>query len=121
MSYAQSQPNPHDDPGQTVDLATLAGDLVAEAHTASSRRAARTLVAVGKLRTTLIALAAGTELAEHENPGAATVQVLVGSAVLTADGQDIHVGAGSLAQIPDARHGLRADQDTVVLLTVALT
>ena len=121
MSDASQHVNLHDEPGQTADLASLAGELLAEAGSASSGRAARTLVAVGGLRVTLIALAAGTELSEHENPGAATVQVLTGAAVLTADGQDTHVGSGCMAQTPDARHGLRAEQDTVVLLTVALT
>ena len=45
------------------------------------------LISVGQLRVTLIALAAGASLADHENPGAATLHVLTGSAVLHTGSQ----------------------------------
>jgi len=108
-------------PGAAVPLPDLANELLDQAKSSSAGRAARTVAAVGNLRITLIALASGTALSEHENPGAATVHVLTGAAVLTAGGHDTHVGSGCMAQIPDTRHGLRADEDAVVLLTVALS
>ena len=70
------------------------------------------------LRQTLIAMTAGTELAEHNSPGQATLQVLQGRVRVTA-GFDTWVGeTGDLLVIPRERHGLRAESDAVVLLTV---
>lgn len=111
---------PHDQPGEVTDLARLGDELLAAAQHAPAGRAARTLVGVHRLRATLIALTAGTALSEHENPGAATLHVLRGHAVLHSDEGELSVRAGTLTQIPDARHGLRAEEDTVVLLTVSL-
>jgi quercetin dioxygenase-like cupin family protein len=71
------------------------------------------------LRQTMIALAAGNSLDEHENPGEATVHVLLGRVVLKA-GQDSWEGSpGDLLTVPDARHSLTAVEDSTVLLTVA--
>lgn len=70
------------------------------------------------LRQTLIALAAGKSLSEHESPGEATVHVLSGRVRLVA-GEDSWAGmAGDLIRVPDRRHSLEADEDAVVLLTV---
>ena len=98
-----------------------AAELLAEARAAPSGRAARTLVGGSghALRQTLIAMVSGRELADHDNPGEATVQVLFGSVELHADGQSQHGDRGELLVVPDARHGLRALDDTVVLLTVS--
>lgn len=103
------------------DLAALTEELIATARESSAQRASRTVISVGQMRVTMIALAAGASLADHENPGAATLHVLTGSAVLHTGSQEWAVGTGSLTQIPDERHGLRAEADTVVLLTVALS
>ena len=96
-----------------------AAELLAEARAAPSGRAARTLVGGSghALRQTLIAIVSGRELADHDNPGEATVQVLFGK--LHADGHSQHGDMGELLVVPDARHGLRALDDTVVLLTVS--
>ena len=66
-----------------------------------------------------VALAGGRSLGEHESPGDASLQVLVGTVRLTA-GRDVwEGGAGDYLVIPPHRHDLHADTDAVVLLTVA--
>ena len=60
---------------QKSSLDALARELLAAACASSSGRAARTVHGGHEhvLRQTVIALAAGQTLAEHENPGEATV------------------------------------------------
>ena len=70
------------------------------------------------LRQTLIALAAGHELAEHDSPGEATLQVLAGRVHLTVGDQTWEGGPGDFVAIPPARHALAAVEDAAVLLTV---
>jgi len=107
-----------DDLTQLDDLAT---ELLAEATSSSARRAARTLIA-GKapLRQTVVALAAGAEMSEHENPGYATVQILSGNARLISGSGTWELRAGSHLVVPDERHSVQAGADTVLLLSVVL-
>ena len=71
-----------------------------------------------QLRQTLIALRAGEELSEHENPGEATLQVLQGRVLLKAGEVSWNGSAGDLMTVPDGLHSLDAVEDSVVLLTV---
>ena len=104
-----------------VDLQQLADELLGEARSASAGRAARTLPhPVDGMRQTVIALRAGAELSEHESPGAASLQVLRGTVRLLAADETVEVGATQITPIPDRRHSLAADEDSVVLLSVAV-
>lgn len=71
----------------------------------------------------MIALTAGAALSDHESPTEATLHVLRGRVVLTtADGDPdgSWKGAeGDLVTIPSTRHGLTAEEDSAILLTVA--
>ncbi|MER6328994.1 cupin domain-containing protein [Streptomyces sp. NPDC001034] len=71
------------------------------------------------LRQTLLALTAGTELAEHDSPGEATVLVLHGRVRLLSGDASWDGMAGDLLVVPPARHSLQALEDAAVLLTVA--
>jgi quercetin dioxygenase-like cupin family protein len=102
-------------------LATLVHQHLIIAREASSGRSASTVYGGHEhtLRQTLIALAAGRRLEEHENPGEATVQVLQGRVRLSSGDVAWEGSAGDLIIVPDARHALEALEDCAVLLTVA--
>ena len=111
---------PADEPGP-VDLTALATELLGRAAAAYARRSARTLAhPVDGLRQTVIAMLAGVELGEHESPGASSMQVLRGRVRVLAGNGGVALGAGQIAPLPMQRHGLHAEEDSVVLLTVAV-
>lgn len=107
---------------ETLNLFTLAIELAATARDHPSGRAARAIHAgpAHLLRQVVIALAAGYGLAEHENPGEATIQVVAGRVRLIAGDWEWEGGPGDVAAIPTVRHSLFAEDDAVVLLSVAL-
>jgi quercetin dioxygenase-like cupin family protein len=106
----------------TISLTDLADQHLATARATHSGRSAHTVHGGhdAVLRQTVIALAAGHRLDEHESPGEATLQVLRGRVRLIAAGDSTEAAAGDLVVIPDARHSLEAEADSVILLTVTL-
>jgi quercetin dioxygenase-like cupin family protein len=106
---------------ESISLASLGSEKLAEARQARSGRAAHTIHGGHdhELRQTLVALRAGQGLAEHESPGEATLQVLQGHVRLTA-GDDAWEGrGGDHLTIPPVRHALDSIEDSVIMLTVA--
>ena len=106
---------------KSTSLPTLVEEQLEKARAASSGRAAATVYGGQEhdLRQTVIALAAGRSLGEHESPGEATLQVLRGHVRLVA-GEDAWEGEeGEHLVIPASRHDLTALTDAAVLLTVA--
>jgi len=105
---------------QKTSLTALARTELRAALEASSGRSARTIYGGHEhlLRQTLVALRAGQVMAEHENPGESTIQVLHGRVRIDADGESWTLWTGDLMTVPDARHGLEALEDSTVLLTV---
>ena len=105
---------------QKSSLDALARELLAAASASSSGRAARTVYGGHEhvLRQTVIALVAGQALAEHENPGEATVLVLSGRVELRSNGVSWAARSGDLLTVPDDRHSLHALEAAAVLLTV---
>lgn len=106
---------------QKFSLDATAHELLEQARGGSSGRAATTVIGGHEkvLRQTMIALISGASLAEHENPGEATVHVLIGRVRLSV-GQVSWVGRhGDLLIVPDSPHSLQALEDSAVLLTVA--
>lgn len=106
---------------QSQSLTGLAAQQLSIARDAPSGRAAHTVYGgqARDLRQTLIALAAGHGLGEHEAPGEATLQVLEGTVRMNADDDSWTGQAGDHLPIPPVRHDLMAETDAVVLLTVA--
>jgi len=106
---------------QKVSLPALMRRQLEIARDASSGRNAQTVYGGHEhiLRQTMVALRAGSELHEHENPGEATVQVLHGRVTLIANDVSWNGSPGDLMFVPDTRHTLKAVDDSVVVLTVA--
>jgi quercetin dioxygenase-like cupin family protein len=106
---------------EQTSLTALARQQLEKACGAPNGRSAHTIYGGQQkvLRQTLIALAGGQKLDEHENPGEATVQVLNGQVRLAAGNSSWTGSAGDLLVVPDARHTLEALEDAVVLLTAA--
>ncbi|MER6106855.1 cupin domain-containing protein [Streptomyces hirsutus] len=106
---------------QKLSLDALAREHLERATAASTGRSASTVYGGHEhiLRQTLLALTSGTSLAEHENPGEATLLVLRGRVRLTSGETSWEGRDGDLIIIPPARHALEALEDAVVLLTVA--
>jgi quercetin dioxygenase-like cupin family protein len=106
---------------QKMSLDALAREHLERARQSGAGRSAETVFGGHEhtLRQTVVALTSGTTLAEHENPGEATVHVISGR-VRLGSGDDSWEGRdGDLLIIPPARHDLHALADSVVLLTVA--
>jgi len=104
-----------------VSLTALAREQLEVARGISSGRSAHTVYGGHEhsLRQTLIALTAGTQMDDHESPGEATLQVLVGRVRLTNAQVHWDGTVGDHIVVPQSRHGLQALQDSAVLLTVA--
>lgn len=106
---------------QKLSLDALSRQLLGQAAGADSGRTAQTVMGGHErvLRQTVIAMAKDAVLAEHANPGEATVYVLRGRVVLAAGDQRWEGREGDLIIVPDAPHSLQARQESAVLLTVA--
>jgi len=106
---------------EKFSLTALARRQLDRARDVSSGRSASTVYGGHEhtLRQTVIALTAGQSLEEHENPGEATVYVLIGRVRLTAGDTSWDGSPGDLIIVPNSRHVLEAVRDAVVLLTVA--
>jgi quercetin dioxygenase-like cupin family protein len=105
---------------ESMSLASIAEEELQTARGAASGRSARTIHG-GRdraLRETVIALLSGFEMAEHESPGEATLQVLSGRVRLSSGPDTWDIGTGEHVIIPDARHSLVALEDAAVMLTV---
>lgn len=102
-----------------LSLDALAREQLAAAQRNEAKRAARTVVGGHEhtMRQTLVALAKGASLAEHENPGEASVYVISGRVELAAGDETWEARSGDLVEIPPQRHTLLAIEDSAVLLT----
>lgn len=105
---------------EKISLTALAREHLETARSHSSGRSAHTVHGGHEhsLRQTLIALAKGSTMDEHEAPEEATLQVLSGRVRLIAADAGWEGSAGDLLIIPKQRHSLEALEDSAILLTV---
>ncbi|MFK8846559.1 MULTISPECIES: cupin [Streptomyces] len=99
------------------DLSSLARRQLDDARASAHGRSAHLFLQDGPLRQTVIALIEGAALDEHVTPPAASLQVLHGRVRLTGTSDDRDLIAGQVMPVPHERHGLKALQDSAVLLT----
>jgi len=106
---------------QKSSLTALVRRHLQLAESASSGRSSLTVYSGHEhvLRQTLIVLATGQVLHEHENPGEATVHVLHGHVRLGTAETSWEGLPGDLLIVPDSKHSLEAVSAAAVLLTVA--
>lgn len=107
------------DPMNPVMVDEIRAELKTKAQAAPAGRAARKLAGGPDttMTQTLVVLCAGAELAEHENPGEATVLILEGSLDVGFGGQTLSGSAGMLMIVPAQKHNVIATVDTVFLIT----
>ena len=105
---------------ESLSLTGLADEQLEKARASSAGRSAHTIHGGSDhlLRQTVIALASGRELGEHDGPVQATLQVLRGRVRLNTADDEWSGGPGDYLVIPRQRHNLHAEEDAVVLLTV---
>jgi quercetin dioxygenase-like cupin family protein len=103
-----------------ISLDAVAREQGKKAAAADSGRSAETVCGGHEkaLRQTVIAMKAGVELAEHENPGEATLLVLTGRVELRSNGVSWAGRSGDLLTVPNDRHSVFALETSAVLLTV---
>jgi quercetin dioxygenase-like cupin family protein len=106
---------------ESRSLTQLAEEQLAVARSSSSGRAAVTVFGGREhdMRQTLIAIAGGKALGQHESPTEASLQVLSGEVRISTDEESWSGTAGDYLIIPPVRHDLHAVGDAAVLLTVA--
>ncbi len=98
-------------------LDRCADEHLAAAQASPNGRSAELLVHDGVLRQSILALTAGTELAEHNSPHAASLQVLRGQVTVTGFESTDPLRAGELTVLTHHRHSVTALEDSVFLLT----
>ena len=99
-----------------ADLSELARSHLEAALADEHGRSAELILRDGPMRQTIIALRSGAELAEHNSPAAASVQVLSGRMRVTGQGI-AEVPAGRVDVLTHDRHAVLALEDSVFLLT----
>lgn len=100
----------------TDDLSARTREALRQARSADNGRHAEVLVHDGPLRQSLIALRAGTVLAEHNSPPAASLYLVVGSVRVTGTHTEDWT-EGEVKPLTHARHSVEAVEDSVFVLT----
>lgn len=100
-----------------VNLTAVTDIHLRAALGAPNGRSAELVVRDGELRQSVIGLAAGTELAEHNAPHAATILVLRGRVRVSDARGGSDVAEGVLHVLTHERHAVLALEDSAFLLT----
>ena len=104
---------------QKFSIEAVAKQQLERARQAPAARSATTVFGGHEhaLRQTVVGLKAGAVLAEHDNPGEATLFVIAGRVTLKADDDAWDGRAGDMIVVPTQRHSVTAEEDSAILLT----
>lgn len=100
-----------------IDVLALGQEQLARAKENPHGRSAHTFLRVGPLRQAVIALTAGTTLSDHRAPPEVSVHLLWGRVRIVSDEETLALVTGYIAPIPERRHSVEADEDSVYILT----
>ena len=109
---------PEPAPAHLIDIESEA-DKFSQALTAGGRQT-RNIAREAGVSLVLMAIEAGDAVREHSTPGATTVTAIRGHVVVTSGGHSMDLRPGQLVLFqPGVRHDLRAEEQSVVLLTIS--
>lgn len=105
-------------PVHLLDLEVSADELLAKLP--GNRRQTQNLAREGGVSVVMMAMEAGDAIQEHSTKGAVSVHLIRGHAVLAAGNDSFELRPGQLVLIqPEVRHDLRAEEQSVVVLTIS--
>jgi quercetin dioxygenase-like cupin family protein len=107
-------------PMLTFDLESQLAELRKDEAYRRSGRAGRTLAKSGRLRLTLVAMAAGNEIGTHQADSPMALHVLQGHLRFRADGEDHEMRSGEVLFFgPGDAHDIRAEEESALLITIS--
>ena len=118
VTHMPSGDYPKPTPIHEIDLVATADKLVAQLP--GHRRQAQNLAREAGVSVVMMAMEGGDAVQEHAADGPTTVHLLRGHVVVTADGAPHEVRPGQLLMFQGGvRHDVRAEEQSVLLVTVA--
>lgn len=104
-------------PVHHLDLDRAAGELLSELP--SKRRRSRNLARESGVSAVLMAMEAGDSVMEHSADGVVLIQMLRGRTMVSVGGDSFDLRQGGLLMFqPGVSHDLRAEEQSVLLLTI---
>lgn len=108
---------PHPASVHDLDLTAIADKLTARLP--GNRRQSENIARESGVSIVMVAMESGDAIQEHAADGVVSVQVLRGHAILSTPTETVDARPGQLVLFqPGVRHDLRAEEQSVVLLTV---
>ncbi|UVI37769.1 LuxR family transcriptional regulator [Brevibacterium spongiae] len=105
---------------EAQNLAELSRELLGRARGVRSGRSAQSIFTGTYLRQVLLTLTAGSELADHDSPPEATLQVVEGKVRMSTAEESWELSVGDHIEIPPQRHSVTALDDAAFILTIRL-
>lgn len=105
---------------ESFDLLALAEQLRQEEHPAARGHRQMTIFKKEKVTVVLFVFDPGAELKEHATSGTVTIQCVEGQLVVGTSANEFELKGGQMVALsPNIAHGVRAEEASVMLLTVA--
>lgn len=106
----------------SFNLSAQISEMKREENWEKSGRSSRTLIKVGAMRLVLNAMKAGTEIKTHHANGPISVHCIEGKLKFNTEERAVTLQKGELLTLEElVKHSVEAIEETVFLLTVALS